>query len=66
MTSRRGNTPTNPTQQVVIAAAGAGVYTVLVHGCEITKRSAGAGAPAGNVQDFTVVSSNASALSLVP
>jgi serine protease AprX len=58
--------PTNPTQRVVIAAPVAGVYEVLVHGRSVTIPSAGAGAPAGIVQDFALVSSNASALSLVP
>ena len=59
-------TATNPTQQIVIAAPVAGQYEIQVAGITVATRSAGAGAPAGSVQDFALVVSNALGLSAVP
>jgi serine protease AprX len=59
------NRASNPTQRVVIEAPVAGAYEIQVHGIEVTIPSAGAGVPAGNVQDFAVVVANATALVLV-
>jgi serine protease AprX len=48
------NRPTNPTQRVVIAPPIAGIYEIQVHGIDVA-----------GVQDFAVVSSNATTLTMV-
>ena len=59
-------TAMNPTQQVVIPAPVAGDYEVQVRGVSVVTRSAATGAPAGTVQDFALVASNAMGLSAKP
>jgi len=59
-------TATNPTQRVVVPAPVVGDYEINVIGISVTARSAGAGAPAGVVQDFALVASNATGLLAKP
>lgn len=59
-------TVSNNTQQVVIDPPVAGDYEIRVRGVNVVTTSAGAGAPAGVVQDFALVVSNAMGLSAHP
>ena len=58
--------PTNNVQRIVVAAPVAGTYEIRVRSGNIVARSAGAGAPAGLVQDFAIAASNVMGLSATP
>lgn len=58
--------PTNNVQRLLIAAPVAGNYEIRVRASNIVTRSAGAGAPAGIVQDFAIAASNVMGLSSTP
>jgi serine protease AprX len=58
--------PTNNVQRIVIAAPVAGTYEIRVRSGNVGMRSAGAGAPAGLVQDFALAASNVVGLSARP
>jgi len=57
---------TNNVQRIGIPAPLAGTYEVRIWAHQVVARSAGAGAPPGNVQDFALVASNVTRLSVSP
>lgn len=58
--------PTNNVQRIVVAAPVVGSYEIRIRSASVVTRSAGAGAPAGLVQDFAIAASNVMGLSTNP
>ncbi|MEO6123291.1 MAG: S8 family serine peptidase [Ilumatobacteraceae bacterium] len=58
--------PTNNVQRIIVAAPVGGSYEIRIRSANVVTRSAGAGAPAGLVQDFALAASNIMGLATNP